>query len=275
MNDSGATSVVDLHSHLVPGVDDGAPDLASVLDSIGRLVDLGVHRLITTPHIEGSRTHDPTALEGRLSEVTSAWMTAAEAIARDYPAVESLRGHEVMIDVPDPDLSDPRIRLAGTSFVLIEWPRLAIPPHTVTAIGRIRGQGYRPIIAHPERYYGILRSMPLVGRWREAGAYLQVNYGSLAGRYGSDPRMAAFELLRRGWVDYLSSDFHGRNRLKIYKKEAWAILEGLGADGILQLACVTNPGRVLSDEDPFPVAPLEADRGLWARLKDMLRLESA
>lgn len=275
MIDSASNAVLDLHSHLVPGVDDGAPDLQAVLDSVRRLAALGVGRLITTPHIEGSRTHDPHALEQRLSEVTAAWESAAEAISREFPAVEYYRGHEVMIDVPDPDLSDPRIRMAGTSFVLIEWPWLGIPPGTVDALQRMRAQGFRPIVAHPERYSGMSGTLHLIGRWRSAGAYLQVNYGSLAGRYGSEARSTAFELLRRGWVDYLSSDFHGRNQLKIYKKEAWSLLEALEADSLLSLMCVTNPGRVLSDEEPLPVPPLEAERGLWTRLKEILNRESA
>jgi protein-tyrosine phosphatase len=249
--------------------------MQSVLDSVRRLVDLGVRRLITTPHIEGSRTHDPHALEHRLSEVTAAWESAAEAIGREFSDVEYRRGHEVMIDVPDPDLSDPRIRMAGTSFVLIEWPWLGIPPGTVEAIQRMRAQGYRPIVAHPERYQGNPGLLNLAGRWRGAGAYLQVNYGSLAGRYGSEARSNALELLRRGWVDYLSSDFHGRNQLKIYKREAWSLLEELEASSLLSLMCITNPARVLSDEEPLPVPPLEAERGLWTRLKEMLSRESA
>jgi len=269
------TSLVDLHNHLVPGVDDGARDVAATLHSVERMTRLSIRRIITTPHIEGSLTLDPDRLDERLSLVTEAWAEAAGAIGQTFPEVEFRRGHEVMLDIPDVDFSDPRIRLAGTSFVLIEWPRFQLPPGTPRVLARVRSDGYRPIVAHPERYSGMEQSLELAARWREAGAYLQVNYGSLLGRYGEGPQTTAFRLLRRGWVDYLASDFHGHPTLKIYKNEAWAALEELGAHDVLVALCRTNPGRVLSDEEPLPIPSLQEERGFWARIREFLTRESA
>jgi len=264
------TSLVDIHNHLVPGVDDGARDIQAVLDSIERMTRNGIRRVITTPHITGSLSLDPDRLERRLDEVSRAWDEAAHAIGQRFPEVEYRRGHEVLLDVPNVDLSDPRIRLAGTSFVLVEWPRLRLPPGTVPVLRRIVDAGYRPIVAHPERYHGMGVAINLAGQWREAGAYLQVNYGSLSGRYGSEARTVAYRLLRRGWTDYLASDFHGHARLKLYKKEVWEMLQELGAEEALNCLCCANPGRVLDDETPLPVPPLPAERGFWARLKGLL-----
>lgn len=270
MSHRDPTAFVDIHNHLVPGVDDGARNLEAVVDSVERMTREGIRRIVTTPHIVGSLTLDPEALERRLVEVSEAWERAATAIGESFPEVEFRRGHEVALDVPNADLSDPRIRMAGTSFVLVEWPRLRVPPGTVRVITRIREQGYRPIIAHPERYAGMAEALSVAGEWRDAGAYLQVNYGSLVGRYGPEAQASAHRLLRRGWVDYLASDFHGHARLKIYKTEAWEALQDLGADELLICLCRTNPGRVLGDEEPLPVPLLPPERGFWARLKNML-----
>ncbi|HET9949798.1 MAG TPA: CpsB/CapC family capsule biosynthesis tyrosine phosphatase [Longimicrobiales bacterium] len=270
-----SSSLVDIHNHLVPGVDDGARDLRAVLDSVGRLARAGIRRIVTTPHLPGSLTLDPDRLADRLDVVTAAWRSAAAAIRERFPDVEFRRGHEVALDVPDVDLSDPRVRLAGTSFVLVEWPRLQLPPGTVRVLTRIVEQGYRPIVAHPERYVGMAYHPDLPARWREAGAYLQVNYGSLVGRYGAEARELALQLLRMGWVDYLASDFHGHARLGIYKDEAWAELDPLGAEELLVYLCRMNPGRVLEDEEPLPVPVLPERRGIWARLKGMLRSPTA
>ena len=120
---SDAPSLVDIHSHLVPGVDDGARHLPGVLNAIERMAQVGIRRFITTPHIDASLALTPTRLATRLEEVSQAWQTARDAIQEEFPDVEYRRGHEVLIDVPEPDLSDPRLRLAGTSFALIEWPR--------------------------------------------------------------------------------------------------------------------------------------------------------
>jgi protein-tyrosine phosphatase len=107
------------------------------------------------------------------------------------------------------------------------------------------------------------------------GAYLQVNYGSLAGRYGAEAQATAYRLLRRGWVDYMASDFHGHARLRLYQQEAWEALEELGAEEALGYLCRINPGRVLGDEPPLPVPPLPAERGFWTRLKGMLQRTTA
>jgi protein-tyrosine phosphatase len=269
------TALVDVHNHLVPGVDDGARDLTAVLDSVERMTRLGIRRIITTPHIEGSLTLDATRLETRLGAVSAAFERAAAALHENFPEVDFRRGHEVALDVPETDFSDPRIRMAGTSFVLVEWPRLQLPPATARALARIRENGYRPIVAHPERYQGMSQALGVAGQWRDAGAYLQVNYGSLVGRYGAEAQSTALRLLRRGWVDYLASDFHGHASLKVYKDEAWAALEAFGAGEVLHYLCRTNPGRILTDEQPLPVPILPTDRRLWARVKEILHRSRA
>jgi protein-tyrosine phosphatase len=264
------TSLVDIHSHLVPGVDDGARHIAAVVSSVERMTVAGIRRIVTTPHIQASLTLDPPSLEARLSEVDQAFEAASAAVKEAFPEVEFLRGHEVMIDVPEPELDDPRIRMNGTPFVLIEWPRLHVPPGTPRVIQWIRDQGYRPVIAHPERYSGVPESPGILRRWKAAGAYLQVNYGSLVGRYGAAARELAFLVLEKGLADYLASDFHGRSGLKIYKQEAWDVLESRDATEILQTLCRANPSRLIEGLEPLPVLPLSGAPGLFGRLRGMV-----
>lgn len=273
MSDRDPTALVDLHNHLVPGVDDGARTMRETIDSVERMVRQGIRRIITTPHLDGSLTLHPERIEQRLSEVSEAFGRAAEAVASSFPEIEFRRGHEVMLDVPEVTFGDERMRLAGSSFVLIEWPRLQLPPGTAAVLERIASEGYRPIVAHPERYVGI--DLALAERWRRVGAYLQVNYGSLVGRYGAEARAFAFRLLRRGWADYLASDFHARPDREIYRKEAAARLRQLGAEESLMHLSLTNPGRVFEDAPPLPVPALPAERGFWARVKEILNLEPA
>jgi len=262
---------VDLHNHLVPGVDDGARDIEGVLESVGRMVDEGIRRIITTPHIHAGLTLDPSALAHRLNEVDIAWRAAAEAIGRAFPDVEYLPGHEVMLDVPNPVFVDPRLRLAGTDFVLVEWPRMIVPPATVRVLERIVASGRRPVIAHPERYVGVGEQFELVEGWKRAGAYLQVNYGSFVGRYGNDARTNAFRMLRRGWIDYLATDFHARSHLKLYRAEAAEVLQSIGAGDVLELLSVTNPTRLLENNEPILAPRLPGERGFWARIKELVQ----
>lgn len=257
----------DLHSHLVPGVDDGARTGEDTLEGVGRMWEAGIERVLTTPHLEGSLTHDSRALEARLGEVDDAWAWSSTAVRERYPELDFRRGFEIMLDVPDPDLEDERLKLGGTSFVLVEWPRMQVPPQSIQALSRIRSAGLRPILAHPERYFGLDPQLRVVEAWKEAGAYLQVNHGSLVGRYGNDARSIAGRLLRRGWVDYLATDFHGRSHLSLYFEEAEARLSTLGGEEQFDLLTGTNPSRVFRDREPLPVPPLEADPGLWGKLR--------
>jgi len=273
MKQEDPLAIGDLHSHLVPGVDDGARTLEDALEGIERMVEAGIRKIITTPHLDGSLTHDSTAFTSRMQDVDRGWALVEAAVAERFPQVDFRRGHELLLDVPDPDLSDPRIRLGGSSFVLLEWPRLQLPPGTAEVLVRLRLAGIRPIIAHPERYVGFDHDLELVDQWRSAGAFLQISYGSLVGRYGPEARTLAFRLLRRGWADYLSTDFHGRAHLKLYRHEVARKLVELEGDEQLSLLSVTNPQRVFRDEDPLPVPPLLAHPTLWSRVREALGLE--
>ncbi len=266
-------ALADLHSHLVPGVDDGAASLEDALEGVERMTREGIRRIVTTPHLDGSLTRYPEGFRARMEEVDAAWETVSRAVAKHFPEVDFRRGHEVMLDIPDPDLSDPRLRLGGSSFVLVEWPRLQLPPGTIEVLSRMRFAGVKPIVAHPERYIGL--ELEVVAEWRRIGAYCQVNYGSLVGRYGSEARTFAHRLLRRGWVDYMSSDFHGRPNLKLYKREARERLDELGGDEQIALLAGTNPRRVFQDEEPLSVPPLLKERGLWGRFMELFQGEES
>jgi protein-tyrosine phosphatase len=263
-----ATALTDLHSHLVPGVDDGARTIEDVLEGVGRMVARGVGRIITTPHLDASLTQDPELLNRVLAPVDEAWEAARAAVAERFPALEFRRGHEILLDVPDPDFSDPRVRLAGGPVALVEWPGLQIPPSTTRVLGEFREAGIRPLIAHVERYRGFDADLSLPSQWREEGAWLQMNYGSLVGRYGSDVRHTAIRLLEEGWVDCMASDFHGRPHLRLYIEEARRVFEELDAMEEWTLMAAINPHRISGGEEPRPVRPIPFPRTVLARLKE-------
>mgnify|MGYP001029613504 CR=1 FL=1 len=125
MTDTDSGAFADIHSYLVPGVDDGANDLEDMLTSVRRMTELGIRKILTTPHLDGSVTRNDEAIEARLSEVDEAFARAAAAVAGEFPEVDFRRGHEVMLDIPDVDFSDPRVRLTRTSFGLASTCRRA------------------------------------------------------------------------------------------------------------------------------------------------------
>ncbi|MFL5540222.1 MAG: tyrosine-protein phosphatase [Longimicrobiaceae bacterium] len=254
--------MIDFHNHVVPGVDDGAADLPQALSALAAFAAQGVDTVVATPHLSGAATRDPALLERALARVDAAWEALRHAAADAVPGVRLARGAEVMLDVPAPDFSDPRVRLAGTAFVLVEFPWMSVPPGAAQVLAGLREAGWRPVLAHPERYPEA--SVAGAGEWRRAGAALQVNAGSLLGRYGEGPRRAAWGLLERGWADYLCSDFHARGRCAT--AEAAAALARAG--GALQAHRLTheNPARLLAGQPPLPVPPLRPRPPLWRRI---------
>lgn len=269
---SGQTrSPGDFHSHLVPGVDDGARTPEEALDGVRRMWESGISRILTTPHLAASVLREPTSFRPLMESVDRAWNEIAEIVAREYPDVDFRRGHEIAVDVPDPDLSDPRTRLDGGRFVLLEWPLLQVPPGTPRVIERIVADGFTPVIAHPERYSGLGPELAVVSEWRWAGAFLQLSYGSLVGRYGRDVRATALKLLQRGLGDFLCTDFHGRPRHRLLVREGRDALIRLGGAEHLALLTEVNPGRLFEDQDPLPVPPLTLEEGIWDKIRQVFR----
>ena len=257
--------MIDFHSHLMPGVDDGAADLDESRSGLQVMRDQGITIIVTTPHIRASMTDRPRELEKYLGELDVAFEALATLAATEFPDLRIERGVELMLDTPQPAMGDPRLHLAGSSFVLMEFPYMSIPPNSAMAVRQLRGRGVIPIVAHPERYSNMASNVELIDDWRDAGAYIQVNAGSFVGQYGNTARRLAWSMVERGLVDYLSSDYHSRGRCSV-RACASAFLERGGA-AQLRAMTLTNPQRMLRSEPPIPVEPLEESQlGFWRKV---------
>jgi protein-tyrosine phosphatase len=257
----------DLHCHLVPGVDDGSKNLEDARLGLRKMVQAGIQTIVSTPHFDGSLTRDKSMLAERLEELDHGWAALNELVRSEFPGLILRQGHEVMLDIPDPDLSDPRLSLADTSYMLVEWPGLRVPPQHLPVLERLAEAGIRPIIAHPERYRGLDSGGYMAGEWKERGALLQVNYGSVTGRYGRTPQKWAFTFLERGWVDLMATDFHGRAHLTPYLTEARQAFANWGGGAQFGLLARENPARILNGEEPLPVHPFSMKAGVWDRIR--------
>lgn len=261
--------IVDLHSHLIPGVDDGAQDGAEARAGLEAMVADGVRKLVCSPHLDASLTRNGSQLEARLAEIDAGW-EELQRIAREVePELEVVRAVELKLDLPEPDLSDERLRVGGGRFVLVEFPYMMVPPFSAHVLSALRMAGWYPVLVHPERYTGVSTDLELAREWRRVGAYLQVNGGSLLGRYGQDARRLALALVEAGLADYISSDFHSRGRPRI--QEYRSALVELGGEERAELLLSVNPARLLEGEAPFPVPPLPTRRGLMDRLRKVFR----
>jgi protein-tyrosine phosphatase len=257
--------MLDFHNHLMPGVDDGATNLDESRSGLAVMREQGLTTIVTTPHFRATLADRPQEADIYLSELDRAFDALQQLAAAEFPELRLERGVELMLDTPTPNLRDSRLHLAGTSFVLMEFPYMSIPPNSVMAVRQLRETGVMPIVAHPERYSNMAANFDLVESWREAGAYIQINSGSVIGQYGARAKSLVWEILEQGWADYLSSDYHSRGKCPV-SECASTLLERGGAAQLRQLT-VTNPERMLRSEAPLPVDPLEEIQlGFWRRL---------
>ncbi len=245
--------MLDFHNHLIPGVDDGAATIDESRGGLKAMSASGITGVIATPHLAASQI-ETRAATGYLDRVAEAWIELESLVEKEFPRIKLARGFEVMLDTPHPKLDDPLFRLAKTNFVLVEFPFMAIPPNSAYVIRELSESGLIPIIAHPERYVNMEPNVPLLPRWKEAGAYLQINAGSIVGAYGNKPKKLVWDILGAGYADYMCSDYHARGKCYV-----GAAAEELKKNGLsAQLSTlVMNAKNVVRDQRPDPVAPAE------------------
>jgi protein-tyrosine phosphatase len=258
--------MADLHAHLIPGVDDGAPDLECALQALRAYDDDGVRAVAATPHLNASNLNG-----SRRALADESWPALAWAAGDRFPGVTLYRGYEIQLDTPELDLFDPELRLAGSRYALVEFCAFTVPERSAEALSRIAAGKYVPIVAHPERYWGYDRGYAVVAEWRAAGALVQVNSGSLLGEYGENVRRLAHRFLAEGRVDLLASDNHARPERSASLRAAWDYLVARGVGEQARLLLATNPQRILRDEPTLNVGRVDTAGGRFARLGRRLR----
>ncbi|WP_310570412.1 CpsB/CapC family capsule biosynthesis tyrosine phosphatase [Gemmatimonas sp.] len=245
--------MIDIHSHLLPGVDDGSPSLDVSIPVLQRFAAQGVTVLVCTPHLNASQA--ASAPYARHGELLALLRAAA-------PADLDIRlGWEIMLDSPGVELTAPELCLGNSRALLVEFTRGGLPRGATSELRRIARSGRTPILAHPERYFGC--TLELVRQWRALGVVIQTDASVLMGR--GVPADLAKAMLADGLIDILASDNHGDGR-SLGTARDW--LAERGADEQSDLLLRANAERVLGDEDPLPVPPLRD--GLVGRIKRIL-----
>jgi tyrosine-protein phosphatase YwqE len=204
----------DMHSHLIPGIDDGAQNLAQSIELIQDILDLGFRKIITTPHVmvdyyRNNRETITTGLTILKDELKRRRMEVEIEVAAEYYFDE---GFENKIERRD-------ILTLGDNYLLFEIPFSTYPINLFEVINKIIDNGYTPILAHPERYSYLHGSINNYRRIKDAGCYFQLNTISLTGYYGRPVQRMAEELVDSFLIDFLGSDMHHaiHCRIRCYK----------------------------------------------------------
>ena len=194
----------DMHSHLLPGIDDGATDVQNSIELINGLEDLGFEKFITTPHIlQGMYNNDASTID------------AASAILRNEL---QLQGKEISIhaaaeyymddyfdSITEQDL--PLLTLKD-KMVLVEFSFIAPPVNYKELLFRLQISGHQPVLAHPERYQYLANNKKIFDELKDSGCLFQLNILSLAGYYGRPAMDLARYLISKNYVDLMGTDLH-------------------------------------------------------------------
>lgn len=230
----GPRLAVDLHSHLIPGIDDGAQSGDEALLLLKGLYDAGYRKCITTPHVyAGLYENTPAAIEAGLQQLR-------EIIRLNSISMEVEAAAEYFFDHHFFELiAKQELLTFGQRYVLFELPVSGKPAMLDDMIFKMRLAGYQPVLAHPERYpYLHDRNMRAYQRLKEQEVFFQLNLMSLTGYYADNIRLASVDLIKHNMIEFAGSDIHKQKHIPVIHK-------ALHDDSFRQLLA---SGKLLNDK---------------------------
>jgi tyrosine-protein phosphatase YwqE len=204
---------VDMHSHFIPGIDDGAKTMEDSLTLLRGMQELGYRKVITTPHVMSDFFRNtPEIILGGLEKVRAA-ATAGGIDLEVHAAAEYYDDFEL-----DKKIDNEKLLTFGENYLLFEVSYLNEPNNVNNLIFKLRTSGYKPVLAHPERYPFWYKRLDVFESLKEKGVLLQLNINSLTGHYSPDAQKVAEYLIDKNMVDFLGSDCHHAGHLQLMQK---------------------------------------------------------
>ncbi len=207
----------DIHSHLIPGIDDGVKTMEDSMLLITELSKLGYKKLVTTPHIMNDYyKNTPEIINAGLADVRK------EIAARGID-IEIEAAAEYMLDDGFEDkMKDGRLLTFGDNYLLVEQSYMTEYPRLAEVFFYLQTNGYKVVLAHPERYTYWHHDFQNYHKLIERGIYLQININSLTGWYSHGSKIIAQKLINRDMISFLGSDMHNPHYMEELKKSRYS-----------------------------------------------------
>lgn len=208
---------VDIHSHLLPGIDDGVQTMDESMEVIKNFSDLGYKKLITTPHVMSDfYKNTPEIILDKLELVRSAIKSAGLDIEIEAAAEYYLDEHFLEL------IENKQLLTFGENMVLFETSFTSKPMYLKEVVFKLQTNGYVPVMAHPERYLYMMDDKELLHELYNAGVLYQINLNAVAGYYSRPVLKQAKYLIDQDMVSFVGSDCHNMNHFDKFK-ESWSV----------------------------------------------------
>jgi len=235
--------MVDIHSHILPGVDDGSKSLEESVAMVKMAAEAGTTDIVATPHASLQYSFKPEAVGQRAAE-----LAAAVPEVRIYTGCDFHLSFDNIQDA----LANPRkYTINQKQYLLVEFPDMVTFSTTPQIFGELRRAGMVPIVTHPERNAFLQEKMDEMARWVEEGAYIQITGQSFFGMFGRRARDSAHELMKRGLVHFIASDAHDLTHRTTRLRESFDYIAGKFGSGVAERVFEQNPAAVVAGE-PVP-----------------------
>lgn len=234
--------MIDIHAHILPGLDDGAMDIYDTLEMAQMAAKSKVHTIIATPHCNAPGMYDNYFGEAYIE----AFQKAVKAVRDEQIPVRICPGMEAFAtyDLPELIVNKKIMPLNQSKYILVEFAFDEEPEYASDLLDRVKKVGAKPVVAHAERYKFMQSNPQIAYEWRKNGYQIQCNKASFSGKFGSRAKETAHSLMEHKLVSVIASDAHGSKYRTPNMLNEYRSLREKYSEKYLQLLFEENPRRI-------------------------------